>query len=430
MLIWLVTPGEPLPIDSNHPRLMRTGILANLLADNGHKVVWWSTTFNHSIKQFRFNENTRVTVKQNLTLVLLHGKGYKHNLSIDRIVDHKQVANNFTKLSLVEQKPDIIVSSFPTPDLALASVNYGAKHDVPVLIDIRDLWPEVFIDVAPRAFKKIAAFALLPLFNQVKHIFKQAHGLIGLTEAFLEIGLQKNKISKRQSDAVFPLGYKNLKLSESDILIEINNWKHKGINCTDKFTICFFGSIGHHSDLETVIETAKLLEISYPSVQFVFCGTGDTFEKFKQLSSKLSNIHYPGYVGRKEIVSLMKVSKLGIIPYKSTLNYQNNITNKAIEYLSEGLPILTGLTGYFRHFIQENEIGFVYENGNPHALFDTIKHLFDNQNLLNAMSKNAFSLYEQAFEADDVYTRHMNHLENVVENYKNTVHASRLHPCN
>jgi hypothetical protein len=114
MLIWLITPGEPLPMDSNHPRLMRTGILADLLAENGHQVVWWSTTFNHSIKEFRVKENTKVQLNEHLTLVLLHGKGYKHNLSIDRVIDHQQVAKNFNKLSLLEEKPAIIVVSFPT----------------------------------------------------------------------------------------------------------------------------------------------------------------------------------------------------------------------------------------------------------------------------------------------------------------------------
>jgi glycosyltransferase involved in cell wall biosynthesis len=305
------------------------------------------------------------------------------------------------------------------PDLALAGVQYGKKHAVPVLVDIRDLWPEVFIDVAPAPLKKLTTFALFPLFNQVKRIFKQATGLIGLTKAFLDIGLQKNKKSKSETDAVFPLAYEKTILSEAEIATELVNWQNKGINCANKFTICFFGSIGHHSDLETIIEAAKRLEIDYPSVQFIFCGVGDTFEKFKKLSSALTNIYYPGFIGRKEIISLMKVSKLGIIPYKSTINYQNNITNKAIEYLSEGLPIVTGLTGYFRDFVLNNKIGLVYENGNANSLFQLIKSLIDDTDSLNDLSKNALALYERDFEADKVYTKYMNHLEKVVENHKN-----------
>ena len=38
MRVWLVTIGEPLPIDGTNERLCRTGILANMLVKRGHKV--------------------------------------------------------------------------------------------------------------------------------------------------------------------------------------------------------------------------------------------------------------------------------------------------------------------------------------------------------------------------------------------------------
>ncbi|GAI08595.1 unnamed protein product, partial [marine sediment metagenome] len=47
MRIWLITIGEPLPSDNNNDRLYRTGILAKLLIQRGHEVVWWTSTFDH-----------------------------------------------------------------------------------------------------------------------------------------------------------------------------------------------------------------------------------------------------------------------------------------------------------------------------------------------------------------------------------------------
>jgi len=51
MRIWLVTIGEPLPIDGSNERLYRMGIIANLLVKKGHKIIWWSSTFNHVRKK-------------------------------------------------------------------------------------------------------------------------------------------------------------------------------------------------------------------------------------------------------------------------------------------------------------------------------------------------------------------------------------------
>ena len=53
MRAWLIQTGEPLPIDGEFPRLLRTGFLAQQLADRGHHVTWWCSTFNHWTKAHR-----------------------------------------------------------------------------------------------------------------------------------------------------------------------------------------------------------------------------------------------------------------------------------------------------------------------------------------------------------------------------------------
>lgn len=55
MNIWLVTIGEPLPIDEGNYRLLRVGILANLLVKKNHNVIWWTSTFNHIEKKTLFS---------------------------------------------------------------------------------------------------------------------------------------------------------------------------------------------------------------------------------------------------------------------------------------------------------------------------------------------------------------------------------------
>jgi hypothetical protein len=51
MRVWLITVGgEPLPIDGTNERLRRTGILANTIIKRKHKIIWWTSTFDHVIK--------------------------------------------------------------------------------------------------------------------------------------------------------------------------------------------------------------------------------------------------------------------------------------------------------------------------------------------------------------------------------------------
>jgi hypothetical protein len=53
MRVWLITVGEPLPLDGPGERMLRTGILAAFLAARGHEVVWWSSSFDHVRKRQR-----------------------------------------------------------------------------------------------------------------------------------------------------------------------------------------------------------------------------------------------------------------------------------------------------------------------------------------------------------------------------------------
>jgi len=79
MRVWVVSVGEPLPFDEGHPRLLRAGILARMMAARGHDVTWWSSTVIHMQKTLRFNETTVVPQGPNLNIVCLHGGLYTKN---------------------------------------------------------------------------------------------------------------------------------------------------------------------------------------------------------------------------------------------------------------------------------------------------------------------------------------------------------------
>src|SRR5688572_25660999 len=113
MRVWLVTIGEPLPFDSGNERLLRAGILADMLAKRGDTVVWWNSTFNHSLKKLRTNKDAVVQVAPNYEVRLLHGGGYDRNISLSRIRDHRRIAKRFMQLAPREPRPDVILCSYP-----------------------------------------------------------------------------------------------------------------------------------------------------------------------------------------------------------------------------------------------------------------------------------------------------------------------------
>src|ERR1700719_3619345 len=79
MNAWIVAAGEPLPIAPAVGRLLRAGILCRMLAEQGHRVTWWTSTFDHFQKRHYFANDNVVPICSNFTIRLLHGRGYLRN---------------------------------------------------------------------------------------------------------------------------------------------------------------------------------------------------------------------------------------------------------------------------------------------------------------------------------------------------------------
>ena len=86
LTVWLLREGEPLPVDE-HPRLMRTGLLAEWLRKQGHEVIWWCSAFEHQSKTYRVRQTETVEIAPGEKLVMLYtGIRYRKNVSPLRLL--------------------------------------------------------------------------------------------------------------------------------------------------------------------------------------------------------------------------------------------------------------------------------------------------------------------------------------------------------
>jgi glycosyltransferase involved in cell wall biosynthesis len=409
VLIWIVTIGEPLPVDSGNQRLLRSGILSQQLSENGHKVVWWTSSFDHMQKQHRSEDDKSFDVSHRLRIQLLHGCGYRRNISLSRIIDHRQLARAFARIANNETTPDIILCSLPPLELPITVIKYGQRLNVPVIIDIRDLWPDLFLDILPHYLQWGGKIVLSPMFTAARTICRNATGLIGLTNEYLQWGLDKANREKGETDNVFPMGYIEDTPSDHDLKKAREFLDKQGINYP-LFVISFIGTIGHQIDLHTVFEAARKLSKQNINIRFVICGRGDKENWYKTQAAGFSNIQFLGWIVFAEIWELLRRSQLGLVPFKRVRNYELNITNKPIEYLSAGVPILTKSHGALGNLVTKQHCGFIYDTADD--LINIITELYNNRDKLKAFSVNATRVYKNEFNAKTVYGRVEKHLIN------------------
>jgi glycosyltransferase involved in cell wall biosynthesis len=403
--VWLITVGEPLPGEASRP--WRTGLLCAELVHRGHDVVWWTSTVNHFNKTYHQTSSCEIAVSPRLKLQFLHGPLYTSNISVARFRNHVAIAREFRRIAESLRAPDVIVCSFPTIELSDEAAAYGVRHRVPVLLDVRDLWPDELAVRIPGFVRWIAPIALAPMYRATSRAFLAAKGVIGISRGYLEWGLAKARRGAGAMDSVVPHGYPDplqvTSRQESSGVVSLP----AGVDPAKKifwFVGTFVGSI----DLSTVIEAARLLS-GREDIQFVFSGSGEREAEWRRQAADLGNVVFAGWADKGGIAAMAGVAYAGLAAYKR--GALMSLTNKIFEYLSFGLPVVLSLPGEAREMMERSGAGIYYEPGDPRSLAAVVTSLCGDPAKHALMAPAARETYELNFSATAVYTHYADLVE-------------------
>ncbi len=422
MRIWLVKAGEALPNEETGDRLRRMGLLAAELAKRGHKVTWFNSTFYHARKLQRYHKDTLLPIAKNYKIILIKANGYQSNISLCRLLHHMITAHKFRSIARKGKKPDLILCSMPTIELAEAAVKYGRKNKIPTVVDIRDLWPDIYREMLPRKIRFLIQPYVMYCRRRLKKLLAEASAITSITSGFLEWGLAYAGRKASSYDRVFHMGYKAYTEDVSNIDAKGKciwvypseaDFKEWGVYSPspDDFIVCFFGTIGRQFNYEPLIQAAELLRKD-KGIKLLICGAGEYLTKLKEQSCHLENIIYTGWINEKQIRLFLRMAAVGLAPYRESKNFTINIPNKFAEYLSASMPVLLGIDGEMGKMAEQYGCGYVYRTGEELAAY--ILKLKVNPDLRKSMSINAGRLFKECFDAEKVYSDMVTYLEEIV----------------
>ncbi len=405
MNIWLIQTGEPLPTEHG-ARKMRTAMLADRLIQRGHSVVWWSSAFDHLKKKWLVEKDAELPPSGNMKIMLLRGTGYKKNVSITRVIDHRIVARRFKSAIKDMPLPDAIVASLPPHDLAYEAVKFARQKNIPVIVDIRDPWPDIFLDVLPRRLKAPAKVLLFRDFSMLKTALKHASSIVAVTNTFLDWGLAHAERAKKPRDRTFYLGYTR-DAGKACANRAINGLKK---NAKKFFTISFIGTFAHYHNPSILLECAGSFLKEDPDIRFVIAGDGEETGEIKKKTKDLTNVILPGWLDKAAIDELLEISDVGVCPSGREASL---FPNKAFLYLSAGLPVISAFSGELKDLLEHRKAGHYYKPGDVDGLRECIKRLHDDHTLYKKTSQNAMSLFNELFDAEKIYREYAEFIEGI-----------------
>ncbi|MGE5361476.1 MAG: glycosyltransferase [Bacteroidales bacterium] len=421
MRVWLIKREERVPLNEHgNDRLLRMGSLAFALAARGHEVVWWASSFDHWRKRQVVTADAAVQLTENLEARLLKGCGYRRNVSPSRFVDEAIVSRKLSSWARRDPKqPDLIVSALPSVELCRAAVQFGRAARVPVVLDMRDMWPDIFVEMSPKMLRPVARLLFQPLFRRAHQACAGAVAITGITEAFVDWGVSRANRPRTPWDRCFPFGYASRPPSAERVAEAERFWDGLGVRADGHFTVSFVGSLDNQRDIATVIEAARWLAADRVDVRFVICGEGERLAHFRGASADLPNVLWPGWIDAAAIYVLLRRSAAGLNPMPERFDYLASINNKAIEYLSAGVPVISSpARGVLAALVREQQCGLCYARGDVDGLVRLLGQLHRDAPLRRSLSANASRLFRDRFTAEKVYADMCDHLEHIACSFR------------
>jgi len=399
----LITAFEPIPTDNIRP--MRFMGIAEKLLEKGHDVTIITSSFTPHNNSHRFSEDKNIRLSENYNLKILKSKGYDKKISIKRYFAHLDFANKLKKELNKGEFPDLIYISLPPIDTVYKSIKFAKFNKIPIIVDIIDPWPDVFLRIFPNKIKFLGKLFFFPFYYQIKYIFKNANGIISISNKY------KNWAKKYNKNNVLSQVFYPAVTTKS---IQINTLE-KTNNSTIKFV--YAGALSNSYDVETIIKAAITLnKRKVNNIEFYIAGNGPKLNQLKQQASNSKNIFFTGYLGSEQLEKLLTSCDFGIACYAK--NSTQSVTYKLFDYLSYGLPIICSLPGEMSDIIVDENVGFFFNPENDSELVSIISHILNNSQDIFLMKKRALELTKKIGDKNIVYNELVEFVEKIYLNCK------------
>ncbi|MCC2606142.1 glycosyltransferase [Planctobacterium marinum] len=414
----IVRNSETLPCDGKGGRLWRSGLLVQWLINRGVNVEWVFSSFDHNNKKNRQTINLDSEPLMEKAATMLHSTGYKKNISIARFFDHFVFGWKLFFYLRKIPKPDLVICSHPTPESSLAVTLYGKLAGVPTLLDIRDLWPDVFFEATSGGKYFLYKLLMSPYKGLSTLSIRLATNLMAANESFLNWGLKNAGRTKKDNDFVSFIPFEIPKLEErhtQEALALIRQSELK----EGELLVTFAGTIGRMFDFHTVKRSCDLAEQSGIPLRLILCGSGEELEAVKWLFKDNPRVIIPGRLDAKVVFSLLQKSDLLLAPYIKTDNFKEHLPNKFMEYSAAGRPLISSLEGFASQVLKHNESGLTYLD--DRGLCECFRYYYENKGKLEEHSTNAHKQYTEHFHPEQLLEKVEQHARAIVRDYKKQV---------
>lgn len=415
MRVWTSCIGQRLDSAEN----TRTMLLCDALAQRGHEVTLWTSAYDHIRKRWRdewqVHGEPGYIQPNGVKVRFMKGCGYGANVSVRRLVDHLLAARDLRRQAVTLPPPDAVIASLPDHVTAAEIVRLGNELGAATIVDVRDKWPDIFIDYAPSApLKALVRLGLSHETRRAARALRSADALVAMMDSMLSWGLAKAGRPAGADDRVFyltttpqnitaPADAPPLAPAIAEVIAEAEG----------KIVLTFVGTFNRTQHPALILDAFDVLRRrgTLPdNLRFWIGGDGVDADSVRQRAAAMQAVHLLGWLDTPTMLAVLRHSDVGLLP----MNFASPaFNNKAFAYLASGLPILNGASGDLAELIDAHGIGINVAAGNAEALADAIVRISADRATLAAFQARTRSLFDSRFDRERNYQEYAAFVERI-----------------
>ncbi|MCX0332119.1 glycosyltransferase family 4 protein [Acinetobacter radioresistens] len=314
----------------------------------------------------------------------------------------------YASMHKVTSIPADIVFATSTPlTIAIPAILGARKQKIPMVFEVRDLWPEV--PIAMGILKKpYQIFLAKKLENWA---YKNAAHIValspGMKEGIVNTGYPESQVS------VIPN-------SSDNSLFEVNDenfekFKQNNPWLPDGKIIIYTGTFGFVNNLGVTIELAKELKKRGSNIKFLLIGDGIEYDQIYQEAFEQDVLNKTLYIRRqvpkKEIPYFLKYAAMASSFAIDLPAIQANSANKFFDALAAAKPILINYGGWQKDIIEENLCGLICWKKTIVETVNDLENFLYNDEVYNLACTNSKKLALSDFSRDSLALK----LENILK---------------
>ncbi len=248
-------------------------------------------------------------------------------------------------------KYDLLYATSPPLFVGGAAIGLSLFKRIPMIFEVRDLWPESAVALGELSNPK--AIALATKLEQM--CYRRSMQVVVVTQGIynrlVQRGISKDKLF------LLPNG------ANTDLFTFSQNGRdriRREMGLENKFVCLYAGIHGLAQGLETIIGAAKLLQSS-PEFHFILIGDGPKKAEIVSLANSyaLPNLTLLPEKPREQIPDFLSAADVALIPLKKAEIFKGALPSKIFDAWACERPVLLSIDGEAR-MVVENVMGGIF----------------------------------------------------------------------